>query len=467
MTVQSTYQLLSCCIEGPPGYRVKARYALRMLLAPFRFDPRPASRDDAPALYYGPGDAPNGALALPFDDDAPAYFDRRTRYDPERAAWKTWDAGERWPVLFGAGDAPDLVASAFFWLAGWQEHVARRRDEHGRFPYEASLQARWDLARRPVVDAYRERLADRLREAGLAVERKTWDGSAWAFCPTHDIDYPKKWRPGILYREVVHYALQNRRGISVSERADRLLRVFRAWMSGDDPFREARSRLFRETNDRGGRSTFFLKAGATSERDVPYRLDEPLLQREIAALREAGFEIGLHPSYGAHTNEKLMRRERDRLREAAGARPTSVRQHYLRHEMPATTRLHERLGFRIDSSLGFSTREGFRHGTCLPFQPFDIPANEPLDVWELPLALMDGTLFTHRNLDAAAGRRVTRDLMRVCRRYGGVFVGLWHNTAWDSFDHPLNGPHFEETLDAAREEGAFITSLRGALAGWE
>ena len=65
MTVQSTYQLLSCCIEGPPGYRVKARYALRMLLAPFRFDPRPASRDDAPALYYGPGDAPNGALALP------------------------------------------------------------------------------------------------------------------------------------------------------------------------------------------------------------------------------------------------------------------------------------------------------------------------------------------------------------------------------------------------------------------
>lgn len=453
-------------MDAPDAYAAKARYALRMLLWPLGIDPVWVPHDHltAPGLYYGPdaNGLPDRVVGLRLRPEVLGYFETRQRFERD-VVWVE-EGGERWPLLFGTPQAPDWIASVFFWLSGWQEHVIRERDATGRFPHAASLQARLGTTTRPAVDAYRNRLAADLARSGVRVQRRTWGDTAWAFCPTHDIDALRKWRPGILYREVVQHFLLNHRSEPLAARGRRLGRGLADWLTPGDPYRAAFERLVRETRARDGTGTFFLKTGAHGPYDVPYRRGA-FLKEQIRALHHLGFEIGLHPSYFAYDHAAYVRAERDRLCAWIEENPVSVRSHYLRFA-PVTARLYEAAGFQIDSTLGFAEHEGFRHGTCLPFQVFDVEANRPLNLWEMPLVVMEGTLFNRRFLEPSAARAVTSEILSTCKRFGGVAVMLWHNAIWDDLDHPGWGRHFLESLDEAAAQGAYIASLRGALGAW-
>jgi peptidoglycan/xylan/chitin deacetylase (PgdA/CDA1 family) len=286
-------------------------------------------------------------------------------------------------------------------------------------------------------------------------------------CPTHDIDYLRKWRPGILYREVVPYFFRNHLGQPIGHRLRRLLGVGRDIVSQPDPQRTAFERMHAEVARRGGTATYFLKMGAHGPRDVHYDPQDRYLAERVAALDADGFEVGLHPSYHAHTHPEYLAEERDRLAAVTGGPPRAVRQHYLRYEPTVTPRLQAAAGFRIDSTLGFAEHEGFRRGTCLPFRLFDVTSNAPLDLWELPLAVMESALFNRRHLERGAARMATRRVLQTCERFGGVAVMLWHNVLWDERDHPGWGDHFMDTLDGALDAGAAIYSLRDAIGHWD
>lgn len=465
----STPQLtpLPCCIEAPTAFVAKAQYALRMLLLPLGLKPTWIDKEalTRQSLYYGPVDTHAGeALMLRLHAQTAYFFDAGEFYPPEQVQWETWE-GEQWPVLFPGtqGERGDVVASAFFWLSGWQEHVTMRRDRHGRFPHAASLQAHWGTTTRPAVDAYREWLATDLDARDVALQRRQWQGASWAFCPTHDIDYLKKWRKGMVYRETVEYLLRNFRHESLGQRLRRFAAFLKDWLRPGDRYRYAFERMHDEVKQRGGKATFFLKTGAHGTHDVRSDYRDSFLAERISALQEDGFEIGLHPSYYAHNHAFYLHDERDRLAELMEKKPLSVRQHYLRYAWPTTPRLHEAVGFQVDSSLGFAEHEGFRHATCHPFQVFDIVANRPLDVWEMPLAVMESALFNRRYYTPEQALEATLAILTTCQRFGGVAVMLWHNVLWDEMDHPGWGDHFISTLDAAVERKAQIMTLRDAL----
>lgn len=465
--------VLPCCLEVPPRFEAKAWYALRMLLLPLGLAPERVGRSAlaAPGLYYGPEPEglPERVVALPLREATVAFFEARVPYHAGEVRWMEGrDAHDRWPALFGGGHRAehDLIASAFFWLSGWQEHTVRTRDRHGRFPWEASLQRRLGTTTRPPVDAYREALAERLLAAGVPVHPRRWAGHAWAFCPTHDVDYLRKWRPGMVWREVVHHLALNRRRDPPGTRLRRFGRFLADLVRPGDVFRRAFERMPAETARRGGTATFFLKTGAHGPHDVPYDGDGAYVRARVQALEAGGFEVGLHPSYHAFDHPGYLREEYDRLARLTAAPPVSVRTHYLRFDPVLTPRLLVATGFRIDSTLGFADHEGFRHGTCLPFQLYDVAADRPLDLWEMPLAFMESVLFNRRGLDGEQALAVTRDLLATCRRFGGVAVGLWHNTLWDELDFPGWGDHFTATLDEAATQGAYIASLRDALAAF-
>jgi hypothetical protein len=379
----------------------------------------------------------------------------------------TTDAGE-----------PDLVASTFLFLSGWHEAASADRDAHGRVPYESTLPGLLGTADRPVVDAYRSALAERLTAAGMEVRHRSWDGHDWAFIPTHDVDYMRKWRPGILYREGVQNLLLNRRGESLLERLDRLAAITTQLAAGD-PYRKAFARMIDEVTTRGGTATYFMKSGAGDPHDVPYALGDRFVRRRLEDLYERGFEVALHPSYKSVDDLEMIRTERERLSAALPTRPPaetssgggvreprSVRQHYLRYDPAKTPRLHENAGFEIDSTVGFSDRIGFRRGTCLPHRLYDVERDMPLDIWEMPLAIMESALFNRQDLGLEEAVEHTASLMAACRRFRGACVVLWHNTLWDEIDCPGWGEHFTRTLDHAQRDGALISSLVGALRKW-
>lgn len=440
-----------------------------MLLLPLGLVPEWTTLSDRAAcrLYYGPAthDIPENSLHIHLDPETVTFFERREKLSAEKIPWME-HASEKWPVLFGSSASPDLIASTFYWLSGWHEYTTTERDRHGRFSHEVSLQAKLGTITRPAVDAYREILAERLVAIGVKLHKRSWGEAGWALCPTHDIDYLKKWRPGMIYREVVLYFLRNQRRVSRRERVRRLWQFLRYWMRPGDVYRQAFERMSQEIIRRGGTATYLLKTGAHGPHDVFYDHEDAYLQERVAELEQAGFEIGLHPSYHAHTHAAYLRQERERLARITTQTPFSIRQHYLRHEVPQTSRLHDSAGFRLDSTLGFAGHEGFRHATCQPFQLYDISGNAPLGVWEMPLAVMEAALFNRRFLDSDAAREVTQAIMQTCRRFGGVAVMLWHNVLWDELDHPGWGQHFVETLDFAVESGARIASMQEAFELW-
>ena len=460
---------LPCCVESTANYRPKALYALRMLLMPLAIDPIWVDRAELgkAGLYYGPDTSSisSSVLRLDLSPDTQAYFAEGEPYPHARARWHKWD-GATWPVLFTneATGEPDLVASAFYWLSAWQEVTCVERDQHGRFPYAASLQAALGTATVPVVDAYREHLAGRLVQHGIRFERRKWGGAAWAMCPTYDVDYLRKWRKGMIYREVVHYLLCNHRSVPVGDRLRRFGRFLADWLRPADVYRSAFERLYLETKRQRGTATFFLKAGVHGSNDVSYPLDDVLLKRMLPRLQKDAFEIGLHPSYHAHTHPEYLAQEQARL--ATITPPVSVRQHFLRYEAPATLRMQERARFRIDSTLGFSECAGFRLATCFPVQCFDAQANRCTDVWEMPLAAMESALFNRRGLTLEEAMDESETLLQACKHFGGVAVMMWHNVLWDELDHPGWGHHFTETLESAAGQGAMVASLRHALSSW-
>lgn len=431
-----------------------------MLLAPLGLEPAWANRDDlsGPAVYYGPRPEglPETVLALRLDPDTAAYFDSGEPYRAADASALDWN-GVPSPVLFPRRsppglptDAPDLVASAFFWLSGWQEETMTERDEHGRFPYRASLQAALGCAGLPVADHYREVLAEWLLALGVPVRRWRWQGSTWAVALTHDVDLLRKRRLGTLARAALRR--DGRRGAAVRQAA-----------FAPNPRRASLEEMAAAERRRGAGATYFLKTAARGPWDVPYSARSAWLRRFVAGLQADGFEVGLHPSYFGYDHLGHLIEERDRLEALTGARPVSVRQHFLRFDA-ATPRLQQAAGFRLDSTLGFARQAGFRRGTCFPFPLFDVRAGAPLGLWELPLTAMDTTLFTHGGLAPAEAERAVADLFAACRRVGGVCVLLWHNTLYDEVDFPGQADVFERTLDQALADGAAVLSLRDALA---
>ena len=56
------------------------------------------------------------------------------------------------------------------------------------------------------------------------------------------------------------------------------------------------------------------------------------VEQTLAEAQTAGFELGLHPSYYAHTHGGYLAEEVQKFESEFGVRPESVRQHYLRYD---------------------------------------------------------------------------------------------------------------------------------------
>ena len=455
-------------LEIPDSLVKISRWALESLLFPLGVRPAWVERGAASAdiCYGAESGGTRASITLPCAPQAADVHGRRLAVDASSVEWRDFE-GDRSPVFFqDALGRPDLVAGTWFLLSGWQEITSRSRDEKGRFRFSDSLQAKLSFAGLPVVDAYREEVARTLERAGFRLHRRTWGNHEWTMCPTVDVDYLRKWRKGMVYREVVENLLLNRRDDSGSGRLRRARTFAADFLRPGDVYRESLVRMVAGIRSAGGTGTVFLKSGAHGPHDVAYSLNGRFVRRFVSEALESGFEVGLHPSYHASTHGGYMNTEAELLRRAVGTRVRSVRQHYLRYEHPITLRLQSDAGFEIDSTLGFAEHEGFRRGTCVPFRIFDVYADRTTSLWEMPLAVMDGALFNRRMLSPSEAVNATIRVMETCRRFRGSAVILWHSILWDDIDAPGWHTHFHETLASARDGNALMASLSSALDAW-
>ena len=461
--IQSVPVSLPVCLDLPDELLQRYRYALDELLRGLGLRVTPARRDEARIVVSTTPSAATAALQFRVEAEGGVQS-----VELADLGWLE-DQGERWPLPAGPSGTPaadpaqgidaDVLGSAFWWLAGVQEATTVERDRHGRFPYAQSLQLELaaanglgapGTARRPAVDAYRRWLGEALRQLGVAVPGQTWGGAHWALALTHDVDALDAGRLRGLVGEAV-------RGRPVEA-------VRRA--IGPNQRRSSLRALLELARQYGVRSTVFVKTGAGAPEDVPYALGSNTRSWLQSIVRE-GFEVALHPSYGAAGHPRQLEAERARLATAIGGPPTSVRTHFLRWFDPLTPQLLDREGFLVDSSLGFSEAPGFRRGTAHPFRVYDLHADCVMDLWEMPLAIMDTTLFDHQHLSDDDALATALEVCEQARRAGGAAVVLWHSfVGGDLASWTRRRALLEHLVRQAREDDAAIGPLGSLLKTW-
>lgn len=172
----------------------------------------------------------------------------------------------------------------------------------------------------------------------------------------------------------------------------------------------------------GFRSTFFVLHDPYWSRHGPrYRLACPEIRRIAARIRAAGGEIGLHGGVLRLDRADGYRESREALQDALGVDAIGIRNHLLRFSGVATWAAQEAAGFRYDATFGFADRLGPRDGRLRPF----FPDNQR--ILELPLTVMDVTLFRNLGLAGEAALEAAWRAIEPVARAGGLVSLLWHN----------------------------------------
>ncbi len=352
------------------------------------------------------------------------------------------------PVLFGTdvqSSAPwidhgtridvtvDVLGSMFWLLARCEEVISTARDDHLRFPFEASLAASEGFVDRPLADEYAALL-------GAAISAR-WPELPHPTAPTplrlrltHDIDTPfAAWgRPArVVARSIIGDLVRRHDPVLATARTRAILDA-RSGRVDRDPL-ATMDALMDVAERQGLTSQFYFMAGTDpSHADFRYRVDDPPFAAILRRIHERGHDIGLHAGYATADRPEVLRDELQSLKSAcrsAGIERESwgVRQHFLRWRWPDTARAHESLGLAHDSTIGFAEVIGFRAGTCHEYQLFDPVERRPMALSERPLIVMDTTLFEYMGLDRGTAAARARDLISRCKPTGGEAVLLVHN----------------------------------------
>jgi peptidoglycan/xylan/chitin deacetylase (PgdA/CDA1 family) len=356
----------------------------------------------------------------------------------------------------------DLFGACFFMLSRYEEWAdavpVAPRDRHGRFPAAASIAQRGGVLHRPLVDEYTEVLWWALSRIAPGLVRAPRRARLWLSC---DVDAP--YTPGAAPgARGLHHALRqagshllNDRSAALAARS--LLAAATAPFGSTrfDPF-DTFDLLLDRLDAAGQRATFYMIAADRPRGpDGVYTLAEPRIARLLRRLVARGHEIGLHGSYHSADDPALLAAEAQRLRAAvagagAGGGQDSwpARQHYLRWVTPRTARHLAAAGFASDSTLAFAETPGFRCGTCHAYPMWDLEQQRELPLLERPLVAMDASVTSRSYLGLGFGEAAFEAFDRVarsCRRFGGEFSLLWHNS---NLALPGARPLFDRLLGA-------------------
>ena len=332
----------------------------------------------------------------------------------------------------------DILGSIFYILTRAEEIASPVRDEHGRFPAKASHAYQNGYLDRPVVDEYIEILWWCMKRLWSGLERKL---RQFHMVVSHDVDVPFAEAfssPARVLRSFGGDIIKRRDPARAFKRIGNWAATRRGDFKRDTNY--TFDRIMDINKKHGLQSAFYFKTACTNrEFDCNYTINHPYIRQMMREIHGRGHEIGFHPSYETYKDPVQTKKEFEKLLqvcEEEGIKQIAWggRQHYLRWEPPTTWRNWSEAGLNYDSTLSYADCAGFRCGTCHEFPVFDLEQGKELPLIERPLIVMEGTLFgeNYMNLSHEEAFAHAKMLKDQCRKYGGDFTLLWHNSSFQS-----------------------------------
>ncbi len=167
-------------------------------------------------------------------------------------------------------------------------------------------------------------------------------------------------------------------------------------------------------------STFYLINGKGGRFGA--RSGSPIL-KEVVEVTPHGWDIGMHYNYDTFLQPERFQKQHDELLEIVGHSLRAGRAHYLRFDSKRSFEFISSYGIRVDESAGFADCIGYRTGAAGCIQGYDSANDRALEIFEVPLVIMEHTLLNQYGDDSVAVfRRIVRHLACV----GGALSVLFH-----------------------------------------
>lgn len=313
-------------------------------------------------------------------------------------------------------------------------------DKYGRFSYYLSSQR----------NVFEPEVSSFLIKNGLNPEYP--DGKKFAVCLSHDIDFVC---PGML-----NTAARTIKALKKGQFAQASILPFSRINKTWSPLWNFRQIMELEENY-GAKSTFYFLTLDPGNEDYTFNIEE--LEGKLGHISDRGWEVGLHGGHEAYNNPIEIKSKKQKLEKALKKEVMGYRNHYLRFKTPKTWEFLADAGFSYDSTFGYHDCAGFRNGMCHPFSPYNLNTGKEIDILEIPLSIMDTTLFNQMHLDFNQAWKLTEKLIDTVEFHRGVLTVLWHNTY-------MQGDYLEfykKILQCCTEKGAWAASGAEVYRWWK
>lgn len=316
----------------------------------------------------------------------------------------------------------DIFGSIFFMISRWEEAAFKDKDMHGRFNEEMSLAVRNNFIRRPVVDEYIDLLKKLINKLDPSIEFQAREPQINITC---DVDSYEKFLPGKTLKMFAGHVLKRLDPVLfVSDLIKYTAKIFGA----KDPY-DKFDRIFRIAEKFDTKPVFFILAAP----EGPYNdgwfsrvTKDSAIFRELAS---RGAETALHYGYFSLLNENNIIGEKFELEKKYSTAVEKGRAHFLQFDIRSSFSILERSGIKEDYTLGYSANSGFRCGTGRAFRPWDFNNRKPYEIKEIPLIVMDTTLYGHKRMKRLNMKKEFDYFVGLSRKLKTDITILIHNSS--------------------------------------
>lgn len=183
--------------------------------------------------------------------------------------------------------------------------------------------------------------------------------------------------------------------------------------------------------------------------DPGYAVSQSRVQELIKKIEQQNGIVGLHPTYDAWNDPKIIVQQSKHLSSVRGKPITSCRQHWLRFSWQSTWAAQEAAGLTLDTTLMFNDRAGFRNSAALVWNPWNQNTQEVHQISVQPSVFMDSHFYDYHALNSAQRTKQIRHWIEKVQNVHGQIAVLWHPHTLTKDYGWMNG--FHAVIDKIKE----------------
>lgn len=342
----------------------------------------------------------------------------------------------------------DILKACFYLLSGYQEYNSKNTDHFGRYPFKHSIQFKLGFIGKPLVNYFFEIIIQALIDFfGAEKIKRKKNFRNFGFLLSHDIDNIDYY----TFKRFL-YKLKEFGGFATTTLSKKQI-LADLFQTGVELLKFGKKKnpiwnfdyLMHLEQKNGLKSAFYFLTKGIKNADSDYTFSEQRLQTVFHSIKANKCEIGIHGTVASARDQSIMNRIISDLKAQAEITKLGGRQHRLIYNLPETALIHEKAGLLYDSSLCFAEHEGFRNSYCLPFKLYDFESDRPIECWQIPLNVMDVTMFHYRKLNLQEAHKAICLIIEEIKKFNGVFTLLWHNDFFEDNKYP-GISHFYDSL---------------------